>query len=214
MIEQRVGLDRQSAPEQVHQQEGEVVPDVDARERVVELDGVEQRRRAVEQHDVAEMEVAVQLSHEAAGAARVQQRRVGRECGVAGRGQPIDALRWQRAGRPASARALSRRTSRMGRDRLRAGGHGTGVEGRDDVRQSSGQRAGKAAGRRHPVQQRVVGEALHHDQPFDRLACPVQRQRAGDLSSQRLDPEIRAGAVRRFRRTSDSQARRRCSSVE
>ena len=191
MIEQRVGLDRQSAPEQVHQQEGEVVPDVDARERIVELDGVERRRHAVEHHDVAEMEVAVQLSHEAAGAARVQQRRVGRECGVAGRGQPIDALRWQRAGRPAQRPCVVAQdvAHGVGAAFVR-GGHGTGVEGRDHVRQSSGQRAGKAAGRRHPVQQRVVGEALHHDQPFDRLACPVQRQRAGDLSSQRLDPEI------------------------
>ena len=58
---------------QVHQQEGEVVEDVDAGDLVVELDRVEQRRLPRPQHDVAQMEVAVTLPDEAAVATGVEQ---------------------------------------------------------------------------------------------------------------------------------------------
>src|SRR5690606_41475883 len=56
---------RQLPPPEIHQEESQVVQDVDARDLVVELDAVEHRRPLVEEHDVAQVEVAVTLTDEA-----------------------------------------------------------------------------------------------------------------------------------------------------
>ena len=55
---------RQSSPPQIHQEKREIVQDVRAGNLVVELDAVEQRRSPVQQHDVAQMEIAVTLPNE------------------------------------------------------------------------------------------------------------------------------------------------------
>ena len=59
-----VGMARQSSPPQIHQEKGEIVEDVRAGNLVVELDAVEERRSPVQQHDVAQMEIAVTLPNE------------------------------------------------------------------------------------------------------------------------------------------------------
>ena len=46
---------------------------VDGCEAVVELDGIEQDRRAINFHDVAQMEIAVAVAHVAAACARLEQ---------------------------------------------------------------------------------------------------------------------------------------------
>ena len=66
---------RQSALEQVHQQESQIVEHVAGGDDVAELDGVEQNRLAVDQHDVAEMKIAVNAADETAAAPLAQQRR-------------------------------------------------------------------------------------------------------------------------------------------
>ena len=65
---------RQTALEQVHQQEGQIVKHVAGGDDVAELDGVEQHRLAVDQHDIAEMEIAVDVADKAVPAALAQQR--------------------------------------------------------------------------------------------------------------------------------------------
>ena len=60
----------QPALGQVHQQEGEIVEHVARRDQRAELDGVEQHRPAVDQHDVAEMQIAVNAADQAALRAR------------------------------------------------------------------------------------------------------------------------------------------------
>src|SRR5208282_6743312 len=65
---------RQTTFQQVHQQEGEIVEHVAGGDDLAELDGVEQNRFAVDQHDVAKMKIAVDTSYEAAPAALAQQR--------------------------------------------------------------------------------------------------------------------------------------------
>ena len=60
-----VGVAWQLPAPEIHQQERQVVQDVDAGDLVVELDAVEQRRPPVEQDDVAQMQVAVALADEA-----------------------------------------------------------------------------------------------------------------------------------------------------
>src|SRR5262249_58523667 len=48
-----------TAMAQIHQQEGEVIEHIDATERAVELNAVEERRPAAELADVSQMEVPV-----------------------------------------------------------------------------------------------------------------------------------------------------------
>ena len=64
-VPHRVGMLRQSSPPEIHQEKREIVQNVRAGNLVVELDAVEQRRSPVQQHDVAQMEIAVTLPNEA-----------------------------------------------------------------------------------------------------------------------------------------------------
>ena len=63
-VPRRVGVARQLPPPEVHQQEGEIVEDVAAGDLVVELDPVEHRWLSFEEHDIAQMKIAVALPHE------------------------------------------------------------------------------------------------------------------------------------------------------
>ena len=72
-VEHDIRRQRQAALEQVHQQEGEVVENVARSNDVAEFDGIEQNRLAVDQHDIAEMKVAMDAANEAAPAALAQQ---------------------------------------------------------------------------------------------------------------------------------------------
>ena len=58
---------RESALEEVHQQEGEVIEDVARRDDVAEFDGVEEHRSAIDQDDIAEMKIAVDAADQARG---------------------------------------------------------------------------------------------------------------------------------------------------
>ncbi len=62
------------APAEIHQQKGEVVEHVDGGELVVELDGVEQDRLALDLDDVAEVQIAVAVTHIATRRAQSEQR--------------------------------------------------------------------------------------------------------------------------------------------
>ena len=72
-LEHGPGLRPQPALVEIHDQEGQIVERVGAGERLVELERVEQHRHTVEQHDVAEMQVAMAVPHPAGGPARVEQ---------------------------------------------------------------------------------------------------------------------------------------------
>ena len=85
--EQHVGVRPKPAPPQIHHEKGQIVEHVPARDRVVELDGVEGRGLSVEQHDVAQVEIAVALPHEAGRAAAVQKGRLALELGQRRSGQ-------------------------------------------------------------------------------------------------------------------------------
>src|SRR5262249_19524078 len=133
----------------IHQQEGEIVEGVDGSQVVVELDGIEQSRAAVPEHDVAEMQIAVAAPHETGQCALVEKRgaaahfagdalaealrgagvdypwEVGERC-VDGAHEPLDALRFAMADRglcPAMAFVHdigeTRGESRRNRPRLR-----------------------------------------------------------------------------------------------
>ncbi len=72
----------ESGAEQIHHQERDVVEHVRARDAVVELDRIEQHRRAIDEDDVPEVEVAVTLPDVPGGPAGVEERRMSREGGA------------------------------------------------------------------------------------------------------------------------------------
>jgi len=69
-VEHDIGGCIELALDQVHQQEGEIVEHIAGCDPRIELDGVEQSWFAVEQHDVAEVQVAVTATHQAVALAR------------------------------------------------------------------------------------------------------------------------------------------------
>ena len=56
----------QSARAEIHQEEGEIVEDIDGRKAVVEFQCIEQHRLAVDLDDVPEMQVAMAVANEPA----------------------------------------------------------------------------------------------------------------------------------------------------
>ena len=58
---------------EIHQQKGEVIKDVDRSELVGEFEAIEQGRLALEQADIAEMQVAVAAPHFSRCAPPVEQ---------------------------------------------------------------------------------------------------------------------------------------------
>ena len=97
-LEDGVGVRVQPAVEQVHQQEGQIVPDVDAGDSIVELDSVEQHRPSVQPHDVAKVEIAVAAAYPAADPARFEPGAVMLQLGGAPPGEiegawPVEDIR-------------------------------------------------------------------------------------------------------------------------
>ena len=74
-VEHDVGRLPVAARVEVHQQEGEIVEHVDGGQRLAELERVEGNRNAVDEHDVAEVKIAVAAAHAAGIAALGEQRR-------------------------------------------------------------------------------------------------------------------------------------------
>ena len=75
-VQKKIGVGMQIPLPKIHQDEGEVVERIDGRHRIVELDGVEENRPAVQQNDVAQMHVAMAEANLALPFARPEQRRV------------------------------------------------------------------------------------------------------------------------------------------
>lgn len=73
-VEHDVGRQRQIALVQVHEQEGEVVKHVARRDQRIEFHRVERNRPAIDQGDIAEMQVAVAAAHQPGAAAGDEQR--------------------------------------------------------------------------------------------------------------------------------------------
>ena len=61
------------ALDQIHQQKGEIVKHVARGDAIVEFDGVEQHRLAIDQDDIAEMQVTMAAANKTGALARIQQ---------------------------------------------------------------------------------------------------------------------------------------------
>ena len=78
-VHHKIGEIRQAAMPQVHQQECEVVEHVYGGDLVVELDAVEQARRAIEEADIAQVQIAMAAAQPALRTTPVEQRGVPRQ---------------------------------------------------------------------------------------------------------------------------------------
>jgi hypothetical protein len=167
----------QAAMHQVHQQEGEVVEHVHGRDRVVELDAVEQDGPVAVEKDVAQVKIAVGEADAAGAAAGVEAcpvpgcRRA--EGGVEG----LDGVGGEDAGPGEGFLVDGEHIGDALAARARVGRAG-GVQPRHLRREALHQRGGQGATRRDPVEQGVLVEAPHLDHGVDEGAVAVEGEPA------------------------------------
>ena len=192
-VERRVRVFARGAQFEVHEQEGEVEKGVDACDRRIELDGVEGHRFALEQADIAEMEIAMAVPHRAVARAAVEQRgdalqRRGTGLIRDGGHARIEEIGHGRAFAPVlgddGGEARSPAPSRL--RRLRA------VKTRHDPGQTAHQRQVEGSPRRQRVELRPRRKAAHLDDPVEGL---VRADRGlGDQGERAAAPHDRGHA--------------------
>ena len=159
---------------EIHHRKSEIVENVAGGDRVVELDGVERRRLAVNQREIAEMQIAVATPDPPARAARAQQRRHAferRARTLGERGRRIGGKQIRPFGE-ASAFCSIQRASPRGR--ARPADLGLRVHGVDRRGEFADRPALEFAARGELVERRFLVEAAHPRRPFDDLAVAVE----------------------------------------
>src|SRR5258706_11608033 len=86
-VEDDVGRRFETALDQIHEQEGEIIEYVAGRDQRAELDGIECDRPAAEKHDVTEMKVAMETPNEPPISALDDERTDARVSGATLRGE-------------------------------------------------------------------------------------------------------------------------------
>ena len=176
----------QTTPPQVHQEEREIVADVDARDLVVELDAVERRRVAVEDHDVAQVQIAVALADEAGRASTVEQLGAAIQLAEEVASEPlthrlVEAVTAY-SSRPAAFPSMTQRIPAL--PPVIAPRPGVVVEARHRVAQRLDLVDLERATIGEPVEELRLVEARHVDAPVDRIARSADGEqsvrRAGD----------------------------------
>ena len=198
-IEHDVRRSAEPALDQVHEQEGEVVEDIAGRDEIAELDGVEQHRPAVDQDDVAEMQIAMDTTDEATPAALDQQRMNAPIGGATGARELFDLGCREQIGHLAKRAGvlvdIGRQRRDPGRrldDRCMRMRHGDGAAER------VGEIGVDASRRGEVIEGLRLVEAAHLDRPFDRRATAVECQSPIRVARDRHDAAIdirRIGAV-------------------
>ena len=185
----------QIATPKIHQQKREVVEHIDARDVLVELHGVEQRGSAVDETDVAQVQVAVAL----ADPSDVPP-------GVEAPGMPISAA-WDAAVRRPQGGGIENTRTLLGKAPRVAVDHpchafaAATIRPRRRAGVQAGDRVGKALHQPgiqpmalgETVEEGVLVEPHHLDDPVDRLALPSQRERASGFARDRPHAEIESG---------------------
>ena len=214
-VEHDIGRRLQASLDEVHQQEGEVVEHVAGGDERIEFEGIERHRPAVDERDIAEMQVAVSAADEAARSARQQQRPNARKRLPARGREPLDRSGGKQRGVLAEGSVVlldiggKRVDPRRGLDHRRAGmGRGDGAGEAVRQREIDSAMVGET------IERLGLVEAVHLDRIFDGFALAPERQRAVQFARDRDDAAIQPGANGRLASISAVQASRRFSSVE
>ena len=176
---------------QVHQQEREIVHGVGRRQRLVEFQTIEQHRPAIEQDDIAKMQIAVAMADPTRAPARLEQLSPAGELGAAAQRQALALSGRQRPpGNPARSSALpsitacipacppSRRAAPPVRETRRSPLPGRPRPG------------GQLAAPGEAVEPRRLIEPGHFEQPLDRRAIAGELQPAVRFTGDRHEPAI------------------------
>ena len=178
-VEHDIGGAHEATLGEVHQQEGEIVEHIARCDQRVELDGVEQHRALLDEHDVAEVKVAMSAADQAAPAALREKRADARVGGTARRRQRSQlGLREKRGHLPERGVVLLDIVRECRDPGLRFDRARPGVRRGDRAAKRIGQRRVDLARVGQPVERRLLVEAAHLDRPFDRRAGTVQREPA------------------------------------
>ncbi len=224
-VEHPVGRRPAEPVVEVHQQEGEIVAEVDRRQRLVELQRVERHRRAVPEAHVAEMQIAMRAADEALAGAFALPVRHRVERGETRRAPCLDRVGRQpggAGGRHVALRDAAHRLDRVGP----VDGWQALMEPRHRVGRGVKQRGRQPAILRDPVQEvrrRYPGHAQH---PVDRAGCGQRNCQTTDCRPVRGSPAprrdtaparrrgsartraARSGGARRARRSRETAAAR------
>ncbi len=203
----------QPAMPEVHDQEGEIVENVDGRDAVVEIDAVEEARLAVEKAEIAQMQIAMAEADLAGLGAAIEMRgdiceplteqmvdgglffiRKDRARGKAG---PVDV---ENAADIGCAALLDHRRAAMKR-----GHHAR------DIRH---QRGRQFPFHGHAVEERRLIEALHFNDSIHRLARPIKRKASARVAIETAHAEIKLRRRAGIQLPLLSQAATRSSGVE
>ena len=194
--QQQVGGGAQVALPEIHQREGEIVENVAGGDVGIEFDRVEQHRLAVDDRDVAQVQIAVAAAHVALLAARDEQRpdrgeRFARLARQRRRSRGIEQIGPRARTRPRSDRDRST-SERVARSPSRVGARSCERWiARASLRTNS---RGQAAALGDLVERRVLVEAAHMRRPFHDFAGAADRQ-ARALARDGHDVEIDARRV-------------------
>ena len=181
-----------AAVAQIHHQEREIVEDVDGRNRLVELDGIEQARLALPQHHVGEMQVAVDAADETGACARAEQRLSPGDLSLERRRQSCDV-----GGRHIVRPGLGQRCDDRCRDcagltnRIGAMRHGPpGMCDRHGIGDPACEVGADGTAIGDSAQQLALGEPAHADRPLDDTAPSGNGKATGVVRGDRHDVEI------------------------
>jgi hypothetical protein len=170
---------------------------VDGGDERIEFEGIERNRPAVDERDIAEMQVAVSAADKAARSARRQQRPDARKRRPAGGREPLDRSGGEQRGVRAKGSVVLVHICAKGVDPRRGCDHRRAGVGR-------GNGAGEAV-RQREFDSAMVGEtieglglveAAHLDRIFDGLARTPDRQCTARLARDRDDTAIDCGRKR------------------
>jgi hypothetical protein len=188
-------MPRQSTPPQIHQQERQIVQNVDAGDLVVEFNPVEQRRTSIEQNDVSKVEIPVTVAHEAVDASRLEPHVLALHGITSSRCQTGTCAWFEDPGAlfgepigiavddPRHAAAASVIVAVLGGQ----------VELRDDGAKRWHQCRIECTSRGEPIKECILIEANHLDEPIHGVPGSPQRQRPVRSTSDGHDTAVERG---------------------
>jgi hypothetical protein len=190
-VENGIGRARKPALLEVHQQESEIVKHIARSDQRIELDRVEQHRLAVDQRDIAEMQVAMTVPHQQGFAAPAQQRY--QPCkGLPAFGDQLRGILRRKQVRKFAEGlfvladiAVQGVDPGIGLDRKRCA-----MGGGDGSRQIVGEAVVDCPGLGETVERGGFVEPLHLQRPLDRFAVAIDGQGAGLIPGDGTDAEI------------------------
>ena len=180
---------------EIHQQEGEIVEDVDTADLVAELDAVEQRRLARVEADIGEPKIAMTAAHSARIATPVEQRGQSIECGPCMAAQRADGGTVQFGSYLCEFAIVVRDhpPDRFGSSMLRRL-VGNQMQARHRFAQSMHQFRRQRPHLRHAIEQIGLGKPAHDHHVIECRPLATERENTAWATIDRADTDVKLAA--------------------